>query len=82
MVVVDSTTQGNEMLDDYFVRPESSLTSRRIVQGISDQRGVFLEAEALSTVGRKTSPGVNKAHVLGPHTFHNMFVHFCALYFV
>ena len=42
--VIDGPTRGDALLDVFFVRPESSLTSSGIVQGVSDQ-AVILEVE-------------------------------------
>jgi len=41
--VTDGTTRGDALLDVYLVRPESSVTSSGIVQGVSDHLAVILE---------------------------------------
>ena len=43
--VIDSPTRGDALLDVYLVRPESSVTSSSIVQGVSDHHEVMLEIE-------------------------------------
>ena len=43
--VIDSPTRGEGLLDVYLLRPESSVTSSGIVQGVSDHNAVILEAE-------------------------------------
>jgi len=43
--VTDSPTRGDALLDVYLVRPEISVTSISIVQGISDHSGVILEVD-------------------------------------
>ena len=43
--VKDSPTGGGALLDVYLVRPESSVTSSSIVQGVSDHLAVILEVE-------------------------------------
>jgi len=43
--VIERPTRGDSILDVYLIRPESSCTSRGIVQGISDHRGVILEVD-------------------------------------
>jgi hypothetical protein len=43
--VIDSPTRGDALLDVYLVRPESSVTSSGIVQGVSDHLAVILEVE-------------------------------------
>jgi hypothetical protein len=71
--VVDSPTRGEALLDVYLVRPESSFTSRSVVQGVSDHYGVFLEVEwkesgCVPQVERVVSV-YNKIDVLGLQTF-------------
>jgi len=41
--VIDSPTRGNALLDVYLIRPESSVTSSGIVQGVSDHLAVILK---------------------------------------
>ena len=43
--VTDGPTRGDALLDVYLVRPESSVTSSGIVQGVSDHLVVILEVE-------------------------------------
>jgi hypothetical protein len=43
--VIDGPTRGDALLDVFQVRPESSLTSSGIVQGVSDHQAVILEVE-------------------------------------
>jgi hypothetical protein len=43
--LVDSPTQGDALLNIYFVLPESSFTSCSMVQEISDQCEVLLDVE-------------------------------------
>ena len=43
--VIDSPTRGDALLDVYLVRPESSVTSSGVVQGVSDHLAVILEVE-------------------------------------
>ena len=43
--VIDGPTRGDALLDVYLVRPESSVTSSGIVQGVSDHLAMILEVE-------------------------------------
>jgi len=43
--LTDGPTQGDALLDVCLLRPESSVTSSSVVQGISDHYGVILEVE-------------------------------------
>ena len=71
--MVDSPTRGDALLDVYLVRPESSFTSSRIVQGISDHYGVMLEVEweqsGCKPQVERVVPVYNKIDVLGLQTF-------------
>jgi len=55
--VIDGPTRGEALLDVYLVRPESSVTSSGIVQGVSDHLAVILEEEWEDTC---TEPQVEK----------------------
>jgi hypothetical protein len=71
--VIDSPTRGDALLDVYLVRPESSVTSSSIVQGISDHQGVVLEVEWEGSCWElqveRVVPVYNKTDVLGLQTF-------------
>jgi len=60
-------------LDGYLVRPESSFTSSRIVQGISDHSGVILEVEweesGCEHQVERVVPVYNKTDVLSLQNF-------------
>jgi len=43
--VTERATRGDALLDVCLVRPETSVTSSSIVQGISDHYGVILQVE-------------------------------------
>ena len=43
--IIDSPTRVDALLDVYLIRPESSVTSTNIVQGISDHCGILIEVE-------------------------------------
>jgi len=43
--LIDGPTRGDVLLDVYLVRPERSVTSSGIVQGVSDHLAVILEVE-------------------------------------
>jgi hypothetical protein len=71
--VIDSPTLGDALLHVYLVRPENSVTSSGIVQGVSDYLAVILEVEWEDTY---TEPQVqravlvyNKTDVAGLQTF-------------
>jgi len=71
--VIGSPTGGNALLDVYLVRPESSVTSSGMVQGVSDHLALILEVEWEDTC---TEPQVekvvlvyNKTDVSGLQTF-------------
>ena len=42
---IDSPTRGDALLDVFLVRPESSVTSSGIVQGVSDHQAVILKVK-------------------------------------
>ena len=42
---IDGPTRCDALLDVFLVRPESSVTSSGIVQGVSDHQAVILEVE-------------------------------------
>ena len=71
--VIDSPTRGGALLDAYLVRPESSVTSSSIVQGVSDHQGVMLEVEWENKCSEpqvdRTIPVYNKTDVPGLQTF-------------
>ena len=71
--VTDSPTRGDAVLDVYLVRPESSVTSSSIVQGISDHSGVILEVDWVENFREpqveRVVPLYNKTDVLGLQTF-------------
>jgi hypothetical protein len=62
--VIDSPTRGDVLLDVYLVRPESSVTSSSIVQGISDHQGGRVGGKLLRTSGRKGSPSIQQNRCL------------------
>jgi len=55
--VIDSPIRGDALLDVYLVRPDSSVTSSGIVQGVSDHLAVILDVEWEDTC---TEPQVEK----------------------
>ena len=66
-------------MDVYLVRPESSVTSSGIVQGVSDHHAVTLEVELEDTCTKpqveRVVPAYNKTDVSGLQTFlHDKFV--------
>jgi len=71
--VIDGPTRADALLDVYLVRPESSVTSSSIVQGISDHYGVILEVDweenYSAPQGERVVPVYNKTDVLGLQTF-------------
>jgi hypothetical protein len=71
--VIDSPTRGDALLDVYLVRPESSVTSSGIVQGVSDYFAVILEVEWEDTCTEphveRVVPVYNKTDVSGLQTF-------------
>jgi len=71
--VTDGPTRGDALLDIYPVRPESSVTSSSIVQGISYHHGIILEVEwednCCEPQGERVVPVYNKTNVLGLQTF-------------
>jgi hypothetical protein len=71
--VIDSQTRGDALLDVYLVRPDSSVNSSSIVQGVSDHHGVTLEVEWEKKVSEpqveRTVPVYNKTDVVGLLTF-------------
>jgi hypothetical protein len=50
--VVDGPTRGDALLDVFLVRPESSVTYRGIVQGVSDHQAVILEVKWKDTCSK------------------------------
>ena len=71
--VIDSQTWENALLDVYLVRPESSVTSSSIVQGIIDHSGVILEVDWVEIFREPRVERVvlvyNKTDFLGLQTF-------------
>src|SRR5215469_12947928 len=71
--VIDSPTRGDALLDVYMVRPESSVNSSCIVQGVSDHHGVTLEVEWENKCSEpqveRTVPVYNKTDVVGLQAF-------------
>ena len=71
--VVDCPTRVNALLDVYLVRPDSSFTASRIVQGISDHCGVILEVEweqsSCATQVERLVPVYHNADVLDLQNF-------------
>ena len=71
--LIDSPTRGDALLDVYLVRPESSVTSSGIVQGVSDHLAVILEVEWEDTCTEpqveRVVPVYNKTDVSGLQTF-------------
>jgi len=71
--VIDSPTRGDALLDVYLVRPESSVTSIRIGQGVSDYIAVILEVEWEDTCTEpqveRVVPVYNKTDVSGLQAF-------------
>jgi hypothetical protein len=66
-------TRGDALLDVYLVRPENLFTSCRIIQGVSDHRGVLLEVEWEEKYCRpqmeRLDPVYHKADVIGLQKF-------------
>ena len=73
--VTKSPTRGDALLDVYLVKPDSSVTSCSIVQGISDHHGVLLEIEwekkFLCHQPDKLIPVYSKTDVISLQTFLN-----------
>ena len=71
--VIDGPTRGDALLDVYLIRPESSVTSSGIVQGVSDHLAVILEVEWEDTCTEpqveRVVPVYNKTDVRGLQTF-------------
>ena len=71
--LIDGPTRGDALLDVFLVRPESSLTSSGIVQGVSDHQSVILEVEWKDTCNEphieRVVPVYNKTDVSGLQTF-------------
>lgn len=71
--VVDGPTRGDALLDVFLVRPESSVTHRGIVQGVSDHQAVILEVKWKDTCSTphvdRLVPVYNKTDILGLQTF-------------
>jgi len=71
--VIDSPTRGDALLGVYLVRPESSVTSSGIVQGVSDRLAVILEVDWDDTCTEpqveRVVPVYNKTDVSGLQTF-------------
>ena len=55
--VIENPTRGDALPDVYLDRPESSVTSSGIVQGVSDHLAVILEVEKEGTC---TKPQVER----------------------
>ena len=70
---IDGPTRGDALLDVFLVRPESSVTSNGIVQGVSDHQAVILEVEWEDTCREphveRVVPVYNKTDVSGLQTF-------------
>jgi len=70
---IDGPTRGDALLAVYLARPESSVTSSSIVQGICDHYGVILEVEwednCFEPQGERVIPVYNNTDVLGLQTF-------------
>jgi hypothetical protein len=71
--VIDGPTRGDALLDVFLVRPESSVISRGIVQGVSDHQAVILEVEWEDTCREphveRVVPVYNKTDVSGLQIF-------------
>jgi hypothetical protein len=71
--VADGPTRGDAVLDVFLVRPESSVTYRSIVQGVSDHQTVILEVKWKDTCSKphvdRLVPVYSKTDVLGLQTF-------------
>lgn len=71
--VVEGPTRGDAILDVYLVRPESSLTSSKTVQGISDHQGIILEVDweekFFEPQRGRVIPVYKKTDVLGLQTY-------------
>jgi len=71
--VIDGPTRGDALLDVYVVRPESSVISSGIVQGVSDRLSVILEVEWENTCTEpqveRVVPVYNKTDVSRLQTF-------------
>jgi hypothetical protein len=69
---IHSGSEGDALLDVYFVRPESLLNSFSIEHGISDRCGVLLQAEWKDNYCRPQVERLvlvyTRANVLGLHT--------------
>jgi len=70
--VNESPTRGDGLLDFYLVRPEISVTSSNIVQGISVHNGVILEVDREENCFQpqleRVIPVYNKTEILGLQT--------------
>ena len=71
--VTDNPTRGDALLDVYLVRPESSVTSSCIVQGVSDHLAVIPELEWENTCTEpqveRVVPVYKKTDVSGLQTY-------------
>ena len=71
--VIVNPTRGDAVLDVYLVRPDSSVTSSDILQGISDHHGVTLEADweenSIDHQPERFIPVYNRTDVVGLQTF-------------
>jgi len=71
--VTDGPTRGDALLDVYLVRPESSVTSNGVVQGVSDHLAVILEVKWEDTYTephvKRVVPVYNKTYVTRLQTF-------------
>ena len=71
--VVGTPTRGDALPDVYLIRPESSLISCDMVEGISDLCGVLLDVEwaekGFVTQEKRLVPAYHKTNVLGVQQF-------------
>ena len=71
--MTDGPTRGDALLDVYLVRPESSVTSNGVVQGVSDHLAVILEVKWEDTYTephvKRVVPVYNKTDVTRLQTF-------------
>ena len=71
--VIENPTRGDAVLDVYLVRPDSSVTSSGIVQGISDHHGVTLEVDweenFIDKQPERLIPVYSRADVISLQTF-------------
>ena len=71
--LVGGPTRSNALLDVFLVRPESSVTHRGIVQGVSDHQALIVEVKWKHTCStphvERLVPIYNKPYILGLQTF-------------